>query len=84
MYVIYACNIYREFIKDFRATKKIGVLRKFTVSGDRESRDGEHFAGIIFSLLFPYAENKNGEQAGKQNDRAHIIYDFYLSISDAN
>ena len=37
---------------------------------------GEHFAGIIFGLLFPYAGNKNGEQAGKQNDRTHIIYDF--------
>ena len=42
-YVIYACNIYREFIKDFRATKKIGFLRKFTISGDRESRDGGTF-----------------------------------------
>ena len=41
---------------------------------------GEHFAGIIFSLLFPYAGNKNGEQAGKQNDRTHIIYDFYQKI----
>ena len=45
--------------------------------GIGKAETGEHFAGIIVSLLFPYAGNKNGEQAGKQNDRTHIIYDFY-------
>ena len=64
-------------------------LENLPYPGIGKAETGEHFAGIIFSLLFfPYAGNKNGEQAGKQNDRTHIIYDFYqknvLSISDAN
>ena len=52
-------------------------IEKKPYSGIGKAETGEHFAGIIFSLLFPYAGNKNGEQAGKQNDRTHIIYDFY-------
>ena len=30
-------------LKTFAPLKKIGVLRKFTISGDRESRDGGTF-----------------------------------------
>ena len=52
-------------------------LENLPYLGIRKAETGEHFAGIIFSLLFPYEGNKNGEQAGKQNDRTHIIYDFY-------
>ena len=52
-------------------------LENLPYPGIGKAETGEHFAGIIFSLLFPYAGNKNGEQAGKQNDRTHIIYDFY-------
>ena len=52
-------------------------LETLPYPGMGKAETGEHFAGIIFSLLFPYAGNKNGEQAGKQNDRTHIIYDFY-------
>ena len=52
-------------------------LENLPYPGLGKAETGEHFAGIIFSLLFPYAENKNGEEAGKQNDRTHIIYDFY-------
>ena len=52
-------------------------LENLPYLGIGKAETGEHFAGIIFSLLFPYAGNKNGEQAGKQNDRTHIIYDFY-------
>ena len=64
-------------LKTFATLKKIGVLRKFTrYPGIGKAETGEHFAGIIFSLLFPYAGNKNGEQARKRNDRTHIIYDF--------
>ena len=51
-------------------------LENLPYPGIGKAETGEHFAGIIFSLLFPYAGNKNGEQAGKQNDRTHIIYDF--------
>ena len=52
-------------------------LENLPYPGIAKAETGEHFAGIIFSLLFPYAGNKNAEKAGKQNDRTHIIYDFY-------
>ena len=48
-------------------------LENLPYPGIGKAETGEHFAGIVFSLLFPYAGNKNGEQAGKQNDRTHII-----------
>ena len=56
-------------------------LENLPYPGIGKAETGEHFPGIIFSLLFPYAGNKNGEQAGKQNDRTHIIYDFYQETS---
>ena len=46
-------------------------LENLPYPGIEKAETGEHFA------LFPFAGNKNGEQAGKQNDRTHIIYDFY-------
>ena len=78
-------------LKTFAPLKKIGVqfLENLPYPGIGKAETGEHFAGIIFSLLFPYAGNKNGDQAEKKNHRTHIIYDIYqktsvLSISDAN
>ena len=61
-------------------------LENLPYPGIGKAETGEHFAGIIFSLLFPYAGKQN---AGKQNERTHIIYDFYqktsvLSKSDVN
>ena len=44
MYVIYACN--------FRASKKKGVFRRFTISGDGESRDRGTFCWDNFKSSF--------------------------------
>ena len=48
-------------------------LENLPYPGIGKAETGEHFAGIIFSLLFPYAGNKNGEQAGKQMTE-HILF----------
>ena len=89
LYVIYACNIYREFIKDFRATKKIGSLRKFTISGDRESRDGGTFCWDNIVFFFHTWEIKMANRRENKMTE-HILFMIFtkktsvLSISDAN
>ena len=44
LYVIFACN--------FRASKKKGVFRRFTISGDGESRDRGKFCWDNFKSSF--------------------------------
>ena len=48
-------------------------LENLSYPGIGKAETGEHFAGIIFSLLFAYAGNKNGEQAGKKMTE-HILF----------
>ena len=53
----------------FAPLKRKVFLEDLPFSRMGKAETGEHFAGIILSLLFSYARNKNGEHAGKRNDK---------------
>ena len=53
----------------FASLKRKVFLEDLPFPGMGKAETGEHFAGIILSLLFSYARNKNGEHAGKRNDK---------------
>ena len=77
MFVIYACNIYREFIKDFRATKKIGVfLENLPYPGIGKAETGEHFAGIILVFFFHTREIKMANRRGNKMTE-HILFTIF-------
>ena len=54
----------------FAPLKRKVFLEDLPFPGMGKAEAGEHFAGKILSLLFSYARNKNGEHAGKRNDKA--------------
>ena len=53
----------------FAPLKRKVFLEDLLFPGMGKKETGENFAGIILSLLFSYVRNKNGEHAGKRNDK---------------